>query len=99
VIRQPHRGIQRMVTKQQVVPEWLTAKEGAEYLRVKTRTLLLWAREGKVKGYLLSGVTRHVWRFRQSDLDATLESPSVRPGEDGLDEKGSTVQDWKCCIR
>jgi excisionase family DNA binding protein len=36
-------------------PEWLTAKEAADYLRIKTRTLLLWTREGKVKGYALSG--------------------------------------------
>jgi excisionase family DNA binding protein len=60
-------------------PEWLTAKEAADYLRTKTRTLLLWTRQGKVKGYQLSGFRRHVWRFRQSDLDATLTPPSVRP--------------------
>jgi len=58
---------------------WLTTEEAAEYLRVKARTLLLWARQGKVKGYMLSGVRRHVWRFRQVDLDATLELPSVCP--------------------
>jgi len=58
---------------------WLTAEEAAEHLRVKTRTLLLWARQGKVKGYQLSGISRHVWRFRQVDLDATLELPSVCP--------------------
>jgi len=61
--------------------EWLTANEAAHYLKVKTRTLLLWARQGKVKGYTLSGLTRHVWRFRQADLDATLDMPSVRPEE------------------
>jgi len=58
---------------------WLTAEEAAEHLRVRTRTLLLWARQGKVKGYVLSGLKRHVWRFRRVDLDATLELPSVRP--------------------
>jgi excisionase family DNA binding protein len=56
---------------------WLTADEAAQYLKVKTRTLLLWARQGKVRGYTLSGTTRHVWRFRQLDLDATLTAPSV----------------------
>ena len=60
-------------------PAWLTAEEAAEYLRIKPRTLLLWARQGKVKGYLLSGIKRHVWRFQLIDLDATLELPSVRP--------------------
>lgn len=61
--------------------EWLTTNEAAQYLKVKARTLLLWARQGKLKGYTLSGVKRHVWRFRKIDLDATLEVPSVRPEE------------------
>ncbi len=56
--------------------EWLTAAEAAHYLKVKVRTLLLWARQGKVKGYALSGTKRRVWRFRRADLDAALrESP------------------------
>ena len=61
--------------------EWLTTNEAAEYLKVKARTVLLWARQGKLRGYTLSGVKRHVWRFRKTDLDATLELPSVRPAE------------------
>ena len=69
--------------------DWLTASEAAAYLRVKVRTLLLWVRQGKVKAFALSGTKRHVWRFRQADLDAALlESsvlpstvPSVRPAE------------------
>jgi len=70
-------------------PEWLTVAEAARYLRIKPRTLLLWVRQGKVKGFALSGAKRHVWRFRQTDLDAALlesvvlpsSSPSVRPAE------------------
>lgn len=69
--------------------EWLTASEAAGYLKIKVRTLLLWVRQGKVKGFALSGTKRRVWRFRQADLDAVLleaavlpsESPSVRPAE------------------
>ena len=61
--------------------EWLTTTEAAIYLKIKARTLLQWARQGKLKGYILSGVKRHVWRFRKTDLDATLEVPSVRPEE------------------
>jgi excisionase family DNA binding protein len=69
--------------------EWLTATEAAQYLKVKVRTLLLWVRQGKVRGFALSGTKRRVWRFRQADLDAALlqsavlpsESPSVRPAE------------------
>lgn len=69
--------------------DWITASEAARYLKVKPRTLLLWTRQGKVKGFALSGTKRRVWRFRKADLDAALlepavlpsESPSVRPAE------------------
>jgi excisionase family DNA binding protein len=61
--------------------EWLTASEAANYLRVKVRTLLLWARQGKVKGFALSGGVRKAWRFRRVDLDAALLEPSVLPSE------------------
>jgi excisionase family DNA binding protein len=54
--------------------EWLTAEEAARYLRVKARTLLLWVRQGKIRGYPLSGIKRRVWRFRKADLDAALLS-------------------------
>ena len=52
--------------------EWLTASEAARYFRVEARTVLLWVRQGKIKGYALSGTKRHVWRFRRADLDAAL---------------------------
>jgi len=57
--------------------EWLTANEAARYLRVKPRTLLLWARQGKVKGFALSGTKRHIWRFRLEDLDSAIMEPVV----------------------
>jgi len=57
-------------------PEWLTAAEAAQYLKIKVRTLLLWARQGKVKGYVLSGTQRHVWRFRPEDLNAAFLQPA-----------------------
>lgn len=68
---------------------WLTAKEAAQHLRVKPRTLLLWVRQGKVRAFVLSGTKRRVWRFRRADLDAALvessvlpcPTPSVRPAE------------------
>ncbi len=59
--------------------EWLTAAEGAQYLKVKVRTLLFWVRQGKVKAFALSGTKRRVWRFRQMDLDAALLESSVLP--------------------
>lgn len=69
--------------------EWLTASEAAAYLRVQVRTLLHWARQGKVKAYALSGTKRRIWRFRVEDLDTALmaspvlvsSSPSVCPAE------------------
>lgn len=60
-----------------IANEWLTAAEAARHLKVKARTLVLWARQGKVKAYALSGVARRVWRFRASDLDAMLLSSSA----------------------
>ena len=61
--------------------DWLTVSEAARYLKVKPRTLLLWTRQGKVKGFALSGTKRRVWRFRQADLDAALVEPAVLPSE------------------
>jgi excisionase family DNA binding protein len=57
--------------------KWLTAGEAASYLKVEPRTLLLWARQGHIKGYVLSGTERITWRFRAEDLDATMTPPSV----------------------
>lgn len=62
---------------------WFSSEEAALYLKIDRRTLLEWARQGKVKGYKLCGVIRHVWRFRQSDLDAMLCSSSADSAEKG----------------
>lgn len=51
---------------------WLTAAEAARYLKIKTHTILFWARSGKIKAYSLSGTKRCVWRFLLSDLDDIL---------------------------
>ena len=59
--------------------EWLTAPEAAQHLKVKVRTLLLWVRQGKVKGFALSGTKRRVWRFQRQDLDAALMESPVLP--------------------
>jgi len=63
---------------------WLTAKEAASYLQVEPRTLLEWARQGKVKGYILSGTHRQTWRFLHADLDAMLLGPSVALGKEKI---------------
>ena len=58
-----------------VATEWLTSAEAARYLKIDRRTLLHYARQGKVRAYILSGKQRHVWRFKTSDLDAMLSMP------------------------
>ena len=59
------------------ISPWLTATEAAQYLKVKTRTLLMWVRAGKIKAFALSGTQRRIWRFKQSDLDAAVLEPVV----------------------
>jgi excisionase family DNA binding protein len=54
------------------LPAWLTAAEAAQYLDVKVRTILLWARQGRVKAYALTGAQRRVWRFLHPDLEAMV---------------------------
>jgi len=65
--------------------EWLTAAEAAQYLKVKKRTLLFWVRRGKIKGYPLSGIERHIWRFLKSDLDGTIVSHSQSAAKESSD--------------
>lgn len=60
-----------------VTTEWLTSAEAALYLKIDRRTLLQYARQGKVRAYILSGTQRHVWRFKTSDLDAMLSVPAA----------------------
>ena len=62
--------------------QWLTAKQAAQHLKVDVRTLLQWTRQGKVKGYALSGTKRRVWRFLYADLDAMLVGPAVLSGKE-----------------
>ena len=64
--------------------DWLTVAEAAAYLKVKPRSLLLWVRQGKIRGYALSGTKRRVWRFRAEDLDAALYQGSVVPSASGV---------------
>lgn len=73
--------------KSEQTSQWLTAGEAARHLKIEPRTLLLWARKGKVKGYILSGTERVTWRFLGSDLDATLRVPAVLSATGGLNER------------
>lgn len=57
--------------------EWLTAKEAAAHLKVQPRTILQWAKDGKIPGHVLSGTKRCTWRFLRPELDAILSAPSA----------------------
>lgn len=61
--------------------EWLTAPEAAQYLKVKPRTLLQWARESRIPAHKLSGIKRCVWRFLKPELDAMLLPSSAVPAD------------------
>jgi excisionase family DNA binding protein len=74
VTESPERAVDSVLsTHATQTATWLTAKEASTYLKTSHRTLLLWARQGKVKGHVLSGIQRQTWRFRQADLDACFK--------------------------
>jgi excisionase family DNA binding protein len=54
---------------------WLTATEAAQYLKVKPRTILKWAKEGRIPAHKLSGCQRVTWRFLKSELDSAMLAP------------------------
>lgn len=60
---------------------WLTANEAADYLKVQPRTLLLWARQGKIPAHKLSGIHRCIYRFLRRELDLMLGVSSAEPAD------------------
>jgi hypothetical protein len=69
--------VPNIASSSSLTPQWMTAAEAAQHLRVEPRTILLWARQGHVKGHILSGTRRVTWRFLRPELDATMHLPSV----------------------
>ena len=61
--------------------EWLTSAEAAAYLKVAHRTVLEWAKTGRIPAHRLSGSLRVTYRFRAVELDAMLGPPSAAKGE------------------
>ena len=55
--------------------QWLTATEAAQYLKVKPRTVLKWAKQGRIPAHALSGSERITWRFLKSELDSVMLAP------------------------
>src|SRR5262249_23692313 len=66
-----------------VLTEWLTANEAAQYLKVKPRPTLKWAKQGSIPAHPLSGLKRVTYRFLRAELDAMLALPSAA-GDGGL---------------
>ena len=56
--------------------KWLTAVEAAAHLRIAHRTILLWAKTGRIPAHRLSGAQRVTWRFRADELDAFVNGES-----------------------
>ena len=64
---------------------WMTSAEAAEYLRLSPRTIIELARDRKIPGHILSGITRHTWRFRRDELDRFMM------GESAVSEKARVM--------
>ncbi len=58
------------------MPEWLTVREAAAYLRVTRSTIYRWCEEGRVRYFELEGGRGR--RFDRADLDGLLRE--VTPG-------------------
>jgi excisionase family DNA binding protein len=67
---------------------WLTAAEAAQYLRVAHRTVLEWAKTGKIPAHRLSGTARVTWRFRADELDAMMAAPSAAENGESFNATG-----------
>lgn len=55
--------------------DWLTAREAAAYLKIAHRTILEWAKSGRIPAHRLSGTKRCTWRFRAEELDSAIMGP------------------------
>jgi excisionase family DNA binding protein len=66
---------------------WLTATEAANYLKVKPRTILKWAKQGRIPAHRLSGAQRITWRFLKTELDAMLAPPSAAGLEGPIEQQ------------
>jgi excisionase family DNA binding protein len=61
--------------------EWIDAHEAADYLKVKYRTILKWAKAGNVPAHpVISGRKRITWRFLKSELDRAMLTPPSAAG-------------------
>jgi excisionase family DNA binding protein len=69
--------------------EWLTAREAAAHLKVAHRTILDWAKSGRIPAHCLSGTVRCTWRFRVTELDdAIMGAPSAAKNGESFNATG-----------
>ena len=72
---------------------WLNAREAAHYLRVAHRTVLEWAKTGRIPAHRLSGTLRCTYRFSADELDAFLRGekrPCATVGPPSAAENGES---------
>jgi excisionase family DNA binding protein len=68
---------------------WMNAREAAHYLRVAHRTVLQWAKEGRIPAHRLSGTLRVTYRFRAAELDgAMMAAPSAAENGESFNATG-----------
>ena len=68
---------------------WMNAREAARYLRVAHRTVLEWAKTGRIPAHRLSGTDRITWRFRTDELDgAIMAAPSAAENGESFNATG-----------
>jgi excisionase family DNA binding protein len=68
---------------------WMNAREAAQYLRVAHRTVLQWAKEGRIPAHRLSGTLRVTYRFRAAELDdAMMARPSAAENGESFNATG-----------
>ncbi len=76
---------------------WLTAREAALYVRVSHRTILEWAKTGRIPAHRLSRIPAHrlsgtdriTWRFRAEELDgAMMAAPSAAKNGESFNATG-----------
>jgi len=68
---------------------WMNAREAAIYLRVAHRTILQWAKEGRIPAHRLSGTARVTWRFLVAELDsAMMAAPSAAENGESFNATG-----------
>ena len=68
--------------------DWLTAREAALYVRVAHRTILEWAKTGRIPAHRVRD-DRITWRFRAEELDsAMMAAPSAAENGESFNATG-----------